>query len=146
MFVFSLQPVLDYRKNIEEKILGEFSEKKRELGLEELKLQNLIKEWSNLIGELRKMQNKSLPVDDIARYVSYVEQVRENENKQNIVIAQVSDQLEAKRMELLEAVKKRKVIERLKERHAEEYENAARALEQKNSDEMAVLKFGRRER
>lgn len=146
MFVFSLQAVLDYRKNIEEKILGEFSEKKRELELEELKLQNLIKEWSNLIGELRKMQNKSLHVDDLSRYVSYVEQVRENEDKQNIIIAQVSEQLENKRKELLEAVKKRKVIEKLKERHAEEYEDAARAFEQKNSDEMAVLKFGRRGR
>ena len=146
MFVFSLQTVLDYRKNIEEKILNEFSEKKRELELEELKLQNLIKERANLIGELRKMQNKSLHVDDIARYVSYVEQVRENENKQNIIIAQVSEQLEAKRMELLDAVKKTKIMEKLKERHAEEYEDAQRAFEQKNSDEMAVLKFGRREK
>lgn len=146
MFVFSLQPVLDYRKNIEKKILNEFSEKKRELELEELKLQNLIKEWSNLIAELRKMQNKSLHVDEIARYVSYVGRVRENENKQNIIIAQVSGQLEAKRMELLEAVKKRKIMEKLRKRYAEEYESNMRAFEQKNSDEMAVLKFGRREK
>jgi len=143
MFVFPLQTVLDYRKNIEEKILHEFSEKKRELELEELKLQYLIKEWSNLIGELRKMQNKSLHVDDIARYVSYVEQVKENEKKQNIIIVKVSEQLEAKRMELLDAVKKTKVILRLKERQTEEYEDAQRAFEQKNSDEMAVLKYGR---
>lgn len=143
MFVFKLQSVLDYRKNIEEKILNEFLGKKRELELEEIKLQNLIKEWTELIGELRKMQNKSLHVDDIARHISYVNQVRENENKQNIIIKQVSEQLEAKRMELLEAVKKRKVMEKLRERHAEEYESAVRAFEQKNSDEMAVLKFGR---
>lgn len=146
MFVFSLQSVLDYRKNIEEKIHNEFSEKKRELELEELKLINLINERADLIGELRKMQNKSLPVDDIARYISYVEQVRENEKKQRITIAQVSEELEVKRNELLEAVKKRKIMERLKERHAEEYIIAARALEQKNSDEMAVLRFGRREK
>lgn len=146
MFVFKLQSVLDYRKNIEEKILNEFSANKRELELEELKLQNLIKEWSNLIGELRKMQNKSVHVDDIACYVSYVELVRKNEEKQNKVIALVKEQLETKRKELLEAVKKRKVMEKLKERHGEEYESTARAIEQKNSDEMAVLKFGRREK
>jgi flagellar FliJ protein len=146
MFVFSLQTVLDYRKNIEERILNDFSEKKRELELEELKLQNLIEEKNNLVHELRNMQNLSLHVDDIARYVSYVEQVRENEKKQNMIITQTSEQLEIKRNELLEAVKKRKVIERLKDRHAEEYLNAERAFEQKNSDEMAVLKFGRREK
>ncbi len=146
MFVFSLQSVLDYRNNIEEKILCEFSEKKRELELEELKLINLINERANLIDELRKMQNKPLPVDDIVRYVVYVEQVRENEKKQRLNVAQVAEQLEAKRIELLEAVKKIKIMEKLKERHAEEYIIAARALEQKNSDEMAVLKFGRREK
>ncbi len=146
MFVFSLQTVLDYRKNIEERTLNAFSEKKRELELEELKLQKLIEERNNSIGELRNTQNKSLPIDDIARYVSYIERIRENEKKQNIVIAQASEQLEAKRVELLEAVKKRKVIEMLKDRHAEEYANAERAFEQKNSDEMAVLKFGRREK
>ncbi len=146
MFVFQLQTVLDYRKNIEEKILNEFSQKKRELATEELRLKNLIQERENLIGELREMQNKSLPVDYIARNVSYVEQVRENEKKQSVIIVQVSEQLEAKRKELLEAVKKTKIMEKLKERHAEEYEGDVRAFEQKNSDEMAVLKFGRREK
>ena len=137
---------MDYRKNIEERILNAFSEKKRELELEELKLQNLSEEKRDIIDQLKKMQDKSLHIDDIARYVSYVERIGENEKRQNIIIAQASEQLEAKRMELLEAVKKRKVIEMLKDRHAEEYANAERALEQKNSDEMAVLKFGRREK
>ena len=134
---------MDYRKNIEEKILNEFSEKKHELELEELKLQIIIEEWTNLIDELRKMQNKALPVGDIARHVAYVDQVKENENKQKIKIAQVSEQLEVKRIELIDAVRKSKIIEKLKQRHIKEYEDAERAFEQKNSDEMAVLKYGR---
>jgi flagellar protein FliJ len=146
MFVFKLQQVLDYRKNIEEKILNDFSEKKRELAKEELRLKNLIEERVNLIGELREMQNKSVPVNDIARYISYVELVRKNEKNQSKIIVQVSEQLAAKRKELLEAVKKTKIMEKLKERHAEEYKDDVRAFEQKNSDEMAVLKFGRREK
>jgi flagellar FliJ protein len=146
MFVFRLQSVLDYRKNIEEKILGEFSEKKRQLEMEELRLNNLIMERENLIDELRKMQERSLHADEIARYVSYIEQVRDNEEKQKKVIAQVKEQLEVIRKELLEAVRKEKVMEKLKERHTEEYEGAMRALEQKNSDEMSVLKFGRRQK
>jgi flagellar protein FliJ len=144
MFVFKLQSVLDYRENIEEKILNEFSEKKRELEIEELRLKSLIQERENLIGELRKMQDKSVRVDDIARCVSYVEKIRENEEKQIKVITQVREQLEAKRKELLEAVKKTKIMKKLKNRHAEEYADSLRAFEQKNSDEMAVLRFGRR--
>lgn len=144
MFVFRFQTVLDFRKNVEEKILGEFSEKKRQLEFEELKLQNLMKEWSALLGELKKMQNKAVPVGDIARYVAYIDQVKENENRQKIKIAEVSVQLETKRIELLDAVRKTKIMEKLKQRHAKEYKDDERALEQKNSDEMSVLKFGRR--
>lgn len=135
---------MDFRKNVEEKILGEFSEKKRQLEFEELKLQNLMKEWSALLGELKKMQNKAVPVGDIARYVAFIDQVKENENRQKIKIAEVSGQLETKRIELLDAVRKTKIMEKLKQRHAKEYKDDERALEQKNSDEMSVLKFGRR--
>ncbi|MEQ8181565.1 MAG: flagellar export protein FliJ [Smithellaceae bacterium] len=144
MFLFRFQTVLDFRKNVEEKILGEFSEKKRQLEFEELKLQNLMKEWSALLGELKKMQNKAVPVGDIARYVAYIDQVKENENRQKIKIAEVSGQLETKRIELLDAVRKTKIMEKLKQRHAKDYKDDERALEQKNSDEMSVLKFGRR--
>jgi flagellar protein FliJ len=146
MFFFKLQSVLDYRKNMEGKILSEFSEKKRELERAELSLNNLVAERISLVDELRKMQNKLLPVDDITRYVSYVEQIRNNEKKQKRVLAQVKEESETLRRELLEAVKRSKVMERLKERHTEEYERAAGALEQMNFDEMAVLKFGRREK
>jgi flagellar biosynthesis chaperone FliJ len=37
-------------------------------------------------------------------------------------------------------------METLRERHLEEYEFNMRALEQKNSDEMSVLMYGRREK
>lgn len=131
MFVFRFQTVLDFRKNVEEKILGEFSEKKRELELEELKLQNLTREWFNLIGELKKMQNKAVPIGDISRYVAYIDQVKENESRQKIKIAEVAGQLEIKRIELLDAVRKTKIMEKLKQRHTKKYEDDERVSEQK---------------
>jgi flagellar protein FliJ len=146
MYVFKLQSVLDYRKNIEEKILNDFSEKKRELETEKTNLKCLVKERVDLIDELRKMPGKQLHAEDIARHVAYVEKIREKEIKQKEIIERVKNELELKRSELLDAVKKRKVMEKLKERHTDEYESNMRAVEQKNSDEMSVLKFGRREK
>jgi len=144
MFIFKLQSVLEYRKNIEEKILNEFSEIRRELGTQRLRMKSLIQERNNLIAEMRNMRNKPVPVSDFTVQFSYVEQVRENEKKQKIVIHNVKEQVESKRKELLEAVKKRKIMEKLKERHTEEYNSNLRNAEQKSSDEMSVLKFGRR--
>jgi flagellar FliJ protein len=130
---------------MEEKIHNEFSGKKRELDAERSKMKSLIQERFNLVAQLRMMQDKPLPANDFATYVSYVKQVRENEKKQKIVIHQVKEQVEDKRRELVEAVKQRKIMEKLKQQHLEEYNNNLRDLEQKASDEMAVLKFGRRE-
>jgi flagellar FliJ protein len=139
-----MQSVLEYRINMEEKVHNEFSEKKRELDTQRLRMKSLIEERINLIAELRTMQDKPLPADDFAVYISYVEQVRENEKKQKIVIHQAKEQVESKRKELIEAVKQRKIMEKLKQQHAEEYNHNLRDLEQKASDEMSVLKFGRR--
>jgi flagellar protein FliJ len=146
MYVFKLQSVLDYRKNIEEKIHNDFSEKKRELEAEKLNLKSLVKERVDLIDELRKIHGRTVHAGDIARYVAYVEKIRDREKKQKEIIERIKDELELKRSELLEAVKKRKVMEKLKERHTDEYDSNMNALEQKNSDEMSVLKFGRREK
>jgi flagellar FliJ protein len=129
---------------MEEKIHNEFSEKKRELDFERMKMKTLIKERNNLIGELRTMKDKPLPADDFAVCISYVEKVRENEKKQKIVVHQVKEQVESKRKELVEAVKQRKIMEKLKQQHLEEYNHNLRDLEQRASDEMSVLKFGRR--
>ncbi len=144
MFIFKLQSVLEYRKNIEEKIQNEFSGTKRELDAQKSRMKSLIKERAYLIAEMRNMQDKPVPADDFAVQFSYVKQVRENEKIQKIVIRNAKEQVESKRKELLEAVKKRKIMEKLKERHTEEYNSNLRNAEQKSSDEMSVLKFGRR--
>lgn len=146
MFVFKLQSILDYRINIEEKILDEFSKIRRELTAEELKLKYLMEERDNLTGELRKKSATPVPIENIAFPVSYIEKLRESEEKQNKIIDDIKEKLEARRTELLEAVKKRKIMEKIKERHCEEYEKSMREFEQKNSDEMAVLRFDRREK
>ena len=83
--------------------------------------------------------------DDIATLVAYVEAIRHKETDQQNVIHQAKEQAEAKRRELVEAVKNRKVMENLRDKNEEEYKKNFNDLEQKNSDEMSVLKFDRRE-
>lgn len=144
MFKFKLQSILEYRLNVEEKIQGEFSDVKRYLEEQKAVLNTLISEREELMDELRIMQRGTMRSDDIATLVAYVEAVREKEKVQMDVIGKAAENVEAKRMELVEAVKNRKVMENLKEKHTEEYRKNINEIEQKNSDEMAVLKFGRR--
>jgi flagellar protein FliJ len=145
MFKFKLQSVLEYRLNIEEKILNEFSDLKRILEEKKAVLRALIDERHRLMDELRNMQRRVMRADDLAALVSYVENLRLKEKEQNNIIDQASEKVEAKRKELMEAVKNKKVMENLRDKHAEEYHKNMNELEQKNSDEMSVLKYGRRE-
>ena len=145
MFKFKLQSVLEYRLNVEEKIVGEYSEIRRRLETEKELLKALIKEREGMLNELRQVKSTILRAQDIASRVSYIEAIRLKELNQTNVIHEVAGLVESKRKELVEAVKKRKVLENLRDRQSEEYRKNMSDLEQKNSDEMSVLKFGRRE-
>lgn len=145
MFKFKLQSVLEYRLNIEEKIQGEFSGVRRYLEEQKSILKALVSERENLMNDLRNMQQVTMRADDIVTLVAYVETIRHKEKDQKNIIHQAKEQVETKRKEMVEAVKNRKVMENLRDKHAEEYKKNTNDLEQKSSDEMSVLKFGRRE-
>ncbi len=97
------------------------------------------------MGELRDIQRKMIRPDDISNLVAYIEKLQEKEKEQRNVILTAEEKLESKRQELMEAVKNRKVIENLREKHEAEYHKEMNELERKNSDEMSVLKFSRRD-
>jgi len=145
MFQFTLQSVLDYRLNLDEKALHEFSAIKRYLGEQKNVLRSLINERESLINDLRNLRQTPLPAEYIAAMLRYVETIREREEKQKKTIEQIEEQVEKKRKDLVEAVKNRKVMENLKDRQAEEYKKNMNDTERKNMDEISILKFGRRE-
>jgi flagellar FliJ protein len=57
------------------------------------------------------------------------------------IIDKKSEELEERRLELVSAQKDRKIMEKLKEKDYISYLDNVRAAEQKQLDEMAVLKF-----
>ena len=144
MFKFKLQSVLDYRLNIEEKILNEFSELKRKLDEQKALLEALVSERESRVADLRNMRSATIKADDIASILAYVEHLHEREKQQEEVIRQTGEAVEEKRKYLVEAVKNRKVMENLKDRLEQDYIKDFNDTELKNSDEMSVLKFGRR--
>lgn len=146
MFKFKLQSVLDYRLNIEEKILNEFSELKRELDRQKAMLEELKSERESMVAGLRNMQSQTIKAHDISSILVYVERLRESEKQQNQVILQTIEAVDQKRKDLVEAVKNRKIMENLKDKQKEEYIKDVNDTEQKDSDEMSVLKFGGREK
>lgn len=145
MFVFKLQAVLDTKMIIEEQKLTEFSTKKNQLN-EELKVLNHIQqERILLVDQLRDSQHLIRHLRDIELQLTYIEVCTEKEKMQQIVVAKVTNEVEEKRIALLEAMKERKVLENLKNRDMEEYMASEALQERITTDETAILRFRRTE-
>ncbi|MBP7765371.1 MAG: flagellar export protein FliJ [Deltaproteobacteria bacterium] len=144
MFRFKLQSVLDYRLSLEEKAIREFSELTQSLEEKKNVLQELVARRGILIGDLRRSSGALCRAEDIAECVAYVERIRMQEKRTLEEIRQGEEALDEKRRELAEAVKNRKVIEKMREKQEREYYSDLNTREQKHADELSVLKHGRR--
>ena len=143
MFTFKLESALNYRKAVEEKKLVEFSEAKKKLEREKDQLEGIHREQLIIIGQFKNMQERPFHAPDIALYFSYIQLVKEKETLQQEIIQQVSQEVEILRKALLEAVKNRKIMDKVKERQFKEFKENIAAYERKMADETAVLRFVR---
>jgi len=143
MFHFKLQPVLDYRKQIEEQFLSEFADAKRRLKYEKERLDLLESKKKDLITQLESMGEGNVTVADISLCRSYLKRIRDDESCQREVVLQLDGDLEDKRIKLVDAIKKRKVLEIIKEKKTEEYRTNLIHNERKELDEFGITRSGR---
>ncbi len=139
MFRFRLQSVLDFRKQIEEKSLGEFADIKRRLDHELERLYHMMEDRKKVTDHVNTIGRGEIRPADIALYTSYIRRLKEEEQKQNEVVKKVENELEAKRNVLVEAVKERKIIENIREHQFEAYKSEMHKRERKELDERGII-------
>lgn len=129
---------------MEERILHELSERQKELNREKEVLQSIRKQKMELLDELRNIQGKTVNMYEIVVSTSGVDRCQKNEAAQDERVGDAARKLERTRETLLEAAKKRKTVEILKERALEKH-RAETDLQQRNAmDEMVIARHGRR--
>jgi flagellar FliJ protein len=141
MFQFDLETVLNYRLQIEEQCQLSLAEAAKNLQLAMDVLEGLRKEKNDLIRHLVRMQENALTSDVIARHFIFIEFLKSKEEKQEAMIKNMREEVSAKRQELLEAVKKRKVMDTLREKKMAAYISEMATKERKELDDFAVIKF-----
>jgi flagellar FliJ protein len=140
MFHFRLQPVLDYRKLSEEKLMLECMDAERRLGDEREALKKLDTELVDLISELKEKRNGKLSATDVSFYLSYINSIKNKESRQKEIVCKVEEDLKERKTELADAAGKRKVLEKIRERKFKEYELSVDDKERKMLDETAILR------
>ena len=144
MYKFSLEPVLKYRKLLEEDIQKDFAVLKRQLLDEKVRLSNFEQVRDRFSGELQQKQVKSISVSDILLYTDYLQEVSREIGKQSEKILEAEKRVDQKREELVGAMKNRKIIDRLREKGLKTHVQEVSKKEQDLMNEVAVNIFNKK--
>jgi len=143
---FKLEPLLTYRRNLEERAQLKLAREQRILGEHIRRLSELRLDRQRIVEDLEERKKRRMPV---VLYSFYMECIRNKEREiqvQSNMIEAQKKVVEMVRKELLEKVKERKVIERVREKDYRNYMQEILKKELQEGDEQAVLRYGRDER
>lgn len=139
-FNYSLQSVLEYRKDIEENAKHEFAKKCEKYTTEENKLINLKEQLKNTQSQLIK-KNNIIHLKNTYYYINMLE--NKLENQENIV-KDAESKLNDSRLKLVHAQKDVKTMEKLKEKELKSFTLEINRKNQIFMDEVAMSSFLRK--
>lgn len=144
MFRFNLEPALNHRRLVEETLQKELAISKKSLNDETEKLITYKKSRVKLLEELKQIQKKESTTSDILLYLPYIEQVSKDIERQKKRVLELEKKVEQNLKDLLEATKKKKALQKLKEKSFRAYNQKLLKNEQDFLNEVAVSQYNRR--
>ena len=144
MYRFKLQPVLDHRQIVEDELKKELSEIRKQLDHEEQLLKALKRKEMKTVQALKQEQTSGISSQQVITYHTYLERLFARILEQEKTVENRKAEEEQKHVEMIEAVKKRKILEKLKAQGIDRYRQMILEKETKFIDEMSVNQFVRR--
>ena len=137
-FKYRLEPLLKlkaYREKEEQKVHAAALQK---VYSQENSLVNINSDRSDNQKRLRNVQSGKLDLSLLSSYSRYFVKLKKDEFIGREMLKVFKKDTEEKRLKLLEATKQRKIYDKLKEKHHENYTHELEQLIQKEQDEIAV--------
>ena len=144
MYQFNLEPLLNHRRYQEEILQKELADLKIRLESENEKLWALRDKKRKTVLQLQKKQTDGRPASEIKLYIDFVEQLSKEMVAQRQKVLSAERDFSRKRQELVAAMKKRKILDRLKEKGLQAYEQEQLKKERSMMDEVAAQRFGQK--
>lgn len=143
MYAFKLQPVLDHRQFIEDNLKKELAEFKQQVLLTRQKLDSMKRKEMATLSALKQDQQKGISSDQVLAYHAYLKQLWEHIARQQAAVEEMEQQESEKQATLIAAMKRRQVLEKLKQQGLDRYNQAILKKETDFIDEIAVNQFVR---
>jgi flagellar FliJ protein len=137
MFHFRFETLLSQRRNAEERLQKELAEARRALAAAQDALAETKKALRHCAQDMRRKLDRRFRAADIRLYAPYLERLRQEVDARQKRVAAADRNVAHTRQALIEAMKKRKILDRLKERQHETYLKEASRRERKFVDEVA---------
>ena len=144
MYRFKLEALLNYRRHQEEICQKELAQTERQLADVRGKLRRLIEEKRDNTQKLQARQKVHINVSVIILSVNYIRQLSKKIEKQTDCVRVAIRKVNQKRTKLVMTVKKRKTLERIKEKEQLAYQQKMLQNERKLMDEVASIRHVRK--
>ncbi|MBX3386096.1 MAG: flagellar export protein FliJ [Phycisphaeraceae bacterium] len=145
-FIFSLEPVLEVRRERERSAMLRVAELERERLAAEERLRTMSAEADRARVELREClagPGREMAVRGVRMQAAALFSLHGRTHAGALTLAGVLKRLETARAELLKATTDRKAVERLRERRLEEWRTGVRRAEAKQVDEITTAASAR---
>jgi len=143
MYVFTLEPLLTQRKHIEEALQKELAAIQEQFNARSQALQDLIASRERWGARLRRIGAAGARIADLRLYTEYFKRLSIEAYEMQQALDRLEENLTAKRDEVVEAMKGRKILENLKEKGLQAHREKIRKQEMKSADETAISLFNR---
>lgn len=140
-FKFALEALLNHRLHHEEVIQKEMAECGCRVKNEKAILMRIHQDKEKANAEIHQKQLRGVAISEHILYANFLEGLARNLVVQQEKVKEAEKQYVQKRDELIEAVKKRKTIENLKEKGFAAYSRKLLKLDQDFLDEVAICRF-----
>ncbi len=138
-FKFNLQKVLDFRSGLEEQAQLELAHSRKKYQDQISRVQDLENEIAQAMEEIRKKEN--ITRDRIWLWNKYIERLNFDHRLARLRLRELAREVNNRRQQLLEKSKDKKIIEKIKINQKIKFEHAQQKAEQKEFDEMAVVRY-----
>lgn len=144
MYKFSMEPLLKHRKYIEDLQKQELGEFKRMLVDEKKKLKVYQKAKDKLLKELYVKQQEGITASENLLYFDFIDQLSIDLDTQKERLLDIENKIYQKHYDLINAMKNRKTLDRLKENEMNEYRHEILGKEQELLNEVGINSYNRR--
>jgi len=143
---FPLQPVLSYREDRVDQLSRELALLEAERLARQEALSALLAEREATLSNQRKDEQARVDVSYLQRLAGHLAHLREGVRCQSSAIAELSERIDAKRQELVEAMEQKEILAKLKERRRKSFIAEWERQEARYHDEIAIIRYVRRQR